>query len=68
MVAQSIAYHVVDSAEHSVAAVPVTKHPWVMLCLVSCKIFLTRETPTCRLWAIDVTAKEGLGVTFVVLP
>jgi hypothetical protein len=61
-------YHIVYATEHSVTAVPVAKHSRVVFRFVPSQVLLARETPTCGLRTVRVTAEERLGVTFVVLP
>lgn len=62
------AHHIVDSAEYPIASFPFANNTWVVLGLVSCKIFFAGEATTRGLRAAWVPAKEGLRVSFMMLP
>jgi hypothetical protein len=60
-------YHVVDAAEDTVAAVPVTQDTGIVLGLMASQVLLTREAPTGRLRALGMPAEEVFAVSLVVL-
>jgi hypothetical protein len=60
-------YHVVHSAEHSTAAIPLADDLRIVLCLMACSVFFARESSFACGSASDMAAEEGLCVAAVML-
>jgi len=60
-------YHVVNSTEQSPAILPLARNHGIVLCFVSCAVFLAREAALRRLRAPVVPTEQRFRVSFVVL-
>jgi hypothetical protein len=63
----SESYHVVNATEQSPAILPLARNHGIVLCFVSCAVFLAREAALCGLRASFVSAEQRFRVSFVVL-
>lgn len=63
----TVSYHVVNPTEQSPAILPLARNHGIVLCFVSCAVFLAREPALCRLRASFVPAEQRFRVSFVVL-
>jgi hypothetical protein len=63
----SESYHVVNATEQPSAILPLARNHGIVLCFVSCAVFLAREAALRRLRAAFVSAEQRLRVSFVVL-
>ena len=63
----TLAYHIVDSAEDSATAFPLADDCRIVRCFVSRSILLTREATSSRLATASVSTEKSLGVTLEML-